>query len=278
MIPLSATRLLTFAHCPRAYQFRYELKLPGRPLRAPQLGLALHQALRQLYRWPGLGNELPTQTFLRTCWAAASAQLEPTDQRRGLELLERYFQRHIAPLSTWRPPLAIEGKLKAPLLVSDPAGAVELTIEGRYDRLEFLEPEQRNNTARLHLIEYKTGQPHRSLDTLKLDLQLGLYQIAIRHRYQAALVRVSHLYLAADEVLSYAVTPEQETASRTYAMGLVEQLLSTETWPCALGQHCRPCAYRAYCPAWHDSPPVPTGAPASPPGLQLSLPLTTPTP
>ncbi|MBD2104272.1 PD-(D/E)XK nuclease family protein [Leptolyngbya sp. FACHB-261] len=277
---LSATRLLTFTTCPRAYQFRYELKLPGRPLRTPQLGLALHRALQQFYRWPGAAAEGPSRAFLQTCWAGASARLEAPEQQRGAEILERYFQRHVSPLQGWRQPLAVEGRLKAPLAVEGERGIVELTIIGRCDRLEYLEPESSatGQTARLHLIEYKTGQLHRSPDTLKLDLQLGLYQIAIRHRYQASLAKVSHVYLAADEVLSYAVAPAQESASRAHALELVEQLLEAKDWACKSGPHCRTCAYRSYCPAWQDPPTaLPTQALIGVKSLQLSLPLSSAT-
>jgi putative RecB family exonuclease len=154
----------------------------------------------------------------------------------------------VQPLDHWHEPLAVEGKLEGRLLV----GSVEFKIGGRCDRIERL-PSQRD-IAQLHLIDYKSSIQPKALSDLEVDLQLGLYQIAIAQRYGASLVQVSHIYLRRGEVMSFLTRPQQLEIVQARIEELAYKLVSDSAFEPEPGEHCKACDYRQYCPAVSDRP------------------------
>ena len=89
---LSATKLKSYAQCPRAYYFRYEygLKQPS-VFGTAVLGTALHGALAQLYQDWHYQDPLPSEEWLRYCWENQIGSLTANQVPEGWPLLQRYF-------------------------------------------------------------------------------------------------------------------------------------------------------------------------------------------
>ena len=212
---LSATKLKSYAQCPRAYYLRYEygLKKPS-VFGAAVLGTALHGALAQLYQDWHYQDPLPSE---------------------------------IVPLGVMKRPLATEGCIQGLL----PVNGLEFRLTGRYDRLDSLEDG-------LELIDYKSAKNPILPRAETVDLQLGLYSLALEQRYGRLLRRMSLLFLRTGERVTYEVTYEHRQQVEMVIGELALRLLEQKDWQPSCGEQCGQCAYARYCSAVDAEPePLP---------------------
>ncbi|WP_413168058.1 PD-(D/E)XK nuclease family protein [Capilliphycus salinus ALCB114379] len=105
----------------------------------------------------------------------------------------------------------------------------------------------------------------------EIDLQLGLYYLALEQRYQKSLVQLSLIYLQQGELIVFQATPRHKQQAELIIGGLAVKLRADEDWEPVPGNHCKQCSYTRYCPAMSEFPePLPKTARQRPP-LQLTL-------
>jgi putative RecB family exonuclease len=220
--PLSASRLRAYQRCPQAYYYQYErgIKQPGF-FGSASLGTALHQALLRIYRDWHYQQPVPPLTWIDECWQQHGTALSPAQQAEGREILEAYYQRFVVEASPMRKPLAVEGKVQGNLQIEN----LEFTISGRYDRLDWLEDG-------LELIDYKSGKEKQIPEATLLDVQIGLYFVALEQRYHQSLKQLSLLYLRTGEKISFAAT----SAHQDLVLEMIQALGNCE--PIANGSRC----------------------------------------
>ncbi|MBW4550978.1 MAG: PD-(D/E)XK nuclease family protein [Aphanocapsa sp. GSE-SYN-MK-11-07L] len=261
--PLSASRLQTYQRCPQSYYFRYErgLKQPGF-FGAASLGTALHQALAKVYGdWPYQQPELPL-AWVQRCWQECSASLPPSQVAEGRHILEGYYHQFLAGQAV-RKPLALEGRIQGHLQVEN----LEFTISGRYDRLDYFEDG-------IELIDYKSAKEMHLPDAQTIDMQIGVYFLALEQRYHQSLKQMSLLFLRTGELITYLATPAHKERVLDSVSDLAKKLQNDQDWEPITGKHCDRCGYRRYCKAVNPNPePLPEGlkAACSTGSLQLTL-------
>ena len=259
---LSAAKLQTYYRCPLSYYFRYERKLPGAAFySSAALGTSLHQALARIYEDWHYQDPIPRYDWIEYCWSQQTSGLSATHISEGRKILRRYYDTFIASQSAMRKPLAVEGRIQGSLRIQD----LEFTLSGRYDRLDWLDDG-------LELIDYKSSKDTDSnIQEEELDLQIGLYYLALEQRYQRHLKRLSLLYLRTGEKISFDVTDNHRRQVEDLIGELAVQLRHDQTWSPFPGEQCDRCAYSRYCPAVRAEPePLPEEAQREP-GLQLVL-------
>lgn len=257
---ISATKLQAYHRCPYAYYLRYERRLSSNEFYgSAALGSALHQALAILHRDWHYHDAAPDLQWIYRCWEAASAGLTSTQIEEGRAILENYYEKFIAPSPMSRP-LAVEGKIQAYLQVKN----LEFCITGRYDRIDFLKDG-------LELIDYKSGRDFKVPDAGEMDLQIGLYYLALEQTYQQSLKYLSLLFLRTGEKVRFKATRKQKQQVQTVIADLATRLRHDEIWEPTPGKQCDRCSYARYCPSVTQDPaPLPTTLSASP-ELQLTL-------
>jgi putative RecB family exonuclease len=258
---LSAAKLQTYYRCPQAYYFRYERKIPGTAFfSSAALGTSLHQALAQIYKDWHYQDPIPSTEWIEQCWNQQNSGLTANQVSEGRAILIRYYNTFIAGQSAMRKPLAVEGRIQGSLWVEN----LEFTLSGRYDRLDYLD-------EGLELIDYKSAKEVESLDADEVDLQIGLYYLALEQRYQRNLKRLSLLYLRTGEKLCFEATSDHRERVESVISELAVQLRRDRQWVPFPGGQCDRCAYARYCPAIHADPdPLPEDAKPEE-GLQLVL-------
>lgn len=258
---LSAAKLQTYYRCPLSYYFRYERRMPGAAFySSAAMGTSLHQALAQIYQDWHYQEPIPTVGWIDQCWSQQSKGLTSTQVAEGRSILRRYYHTYIANQSSMRRPVAVEGRIQGSLW----AESVEFGLSGRYDRLDYFEDG-------LELIDYKSAKEVETLEPDEVDLQIGLYYLALEQRYKQSLRRLSLLYLRTGEKISYTATPQQKERVRSIIGDLAVQLRNDRRWLPYPGNQCDRCAYAKYCPAIQAEPlPLPEEARPEP-GLQLVL-------
>jgi putative RecB family exonuclease len=259
---LSAAKLQAYYRCPQAYYFRYERRLPGAAFfSSAVLGTSLHQALAQIYKDWHYQDPIPQMDWIEHCWSQQTKDLSRSQVLEGRTILRRYYQTFIATQSSLRRPLAVEGRIQGTLHVEN----VEFVLSGRYDRLDYLDDG-------LELIDYKSSKETELIHPDEMDLQIGLYFLALEQRYQRNLKRLSLLYLRTGEKVSFDVTPNHRRQVESLIGDLAIQLRYDRRWIPFPGDQCDRCAYARYCPAIHpdDAEPLPEDA-RQEEGLQLTL-------
>ncbi len=167
----------------------------------------------------------------------------------GRSLLQRYYEKFIASAPVMEKPLGVESRIAALIQFDN----VEFSLSGRYDRLDWMGDE-------LHLIDYKTSKAVNIPEGI--DVQLGLYYLALEQVYGHALKRLSLIFLRSGECLSFDVTPDHREQVRWSPTGLRPSLISdlairlkhdTE-WAPQEGDYCDRCTYQKYCSARCEVP------------------------
>lgn len=249
MHTLSPTKLATYHACPKAYEFRYLRKLPSRSGGSPQLGRTLHQALYHLHNrqsWQGIPSVQDLHQIWQNC--VTEVALDPKQTAEGKALLMQYHRQFIRPLTRWQEPIGLEGRVEGWIV----AAGVEFRLAGQYDRLELLDPQSSDLDAVIHLIDYKSSRTAQDADALAMDLQMGLYSIAIQQTYQRALGRISHIYLRTGETLSFDITPDHEAKVRQQITEIGQKLLEDQVFPTQPGKHCSNCPAKSHCPEFYN--------------------------
>jgi putative RecB family exonuclease len=247
--PLSASRLQTYQRCPQSYYFRYErgLKQPGF-FGAASLGTALHQALAKMYgNWP-YQQPVPPLEWVHQCWQQSSASLNANQVAEGRHILEGYYDQFLAGQPV-RKPLALEGRIQGHLQVEN----LEFGISGRYDRLDYFEDG-------IELIDYKSAKEVHLPDSETMDVQIGIYYLALEQRYHRSLKQMSLLFLRTGELITYLATPAHKERVLDSVSDLAKKLQTDQDWEPITGKHCDRCGYRRYCKAVNPDPePLPEG-------------------
>lgn len=258
---ISAAKLQTYYRCPRAYYFRYERKIQGAAFfSSAALGTSLHQALAQIYQDWHYKDTVPKLEWVESCWNQQLSGLTSTQMTEGRSILRRYYNSFIANQGTLRRPLAVEGRIQGLLRVQN----LEFMLSGRYDRLDYLDDG-------LELIDYKSTKEREPVDADEVDLQIGLYYLALEQRYQKHLKRMSLIYLRTGDRVSYDATPDHRRYVESVISDLALQLRHDRRWQPFPGTQCDRCAYARYCPAIQAEPePLPEEAKPEP-QLQLAL-------
>jgi putative RecB family exonuclease len=180
--PLSATKLVTYNQCPQQYSFRYKHRLSSPAASgSSDLGNALHQALAVAYRDWHYNDHKPGWDWFESCWSLRLSKLSERQIQDGRTILERYYRDFVAPLSAMPRPLGIESKISAKVQFEN----IEFALNGRYNRLAHLD-------GNLELIDYKTTKNAATPDSV--DVQLGLYSIALEQVYRHSLKRLSLIF------------------------------------------------------------------------------------
>jgi putative RecB family exonuclease len=248
--PLSATKLVTYKQCPQAYRFRYEHRLPSpTAFGSVDLGNALHQALAIAYRDWRYNEHKPTWSWFNSCWDTSCENLSTQQVEAGRSILHRYYETYIAPVPVINKPLGIESKIAAKVQFEN----IEFSLNGRYDRLDILP----NGT--LELIDYKTNKVPTIPDGI--DVQLGLYYLALKQIYQQSLQRLTLIFLRTGDAISFEVTQSHQEQIRELIAELALQLRSDRQWQPKTGKHCDRCRYQPYCAEKTCEPqPIPEGS------------------
>jgi putative RecB family exonuclease len=243
---LSAAKLQTYYRCPLSYYFRYERRVPGAAFfSSAALGTSLQQALARIYQDWHYQDPIPRMDWVEHCWSQELNGLTPAQIAEGRSILQRYYETFICSQSALRRPVAVEGRIQGTLQVEN----LEFTLSGRYDRLDYFDMQLSD----------------------EIDLQIGLYYLALEQRYQKSLKRLSLIHLRTAEKVSFDVTPDHRHQVESIITDLAMQLRYDRTWTPFPGNQCDRCAYARYCPEMRPDPePIPDEARAEP-VLQLVL-------
>jgi putative RecB family exonuclease len=252
----SHTKLSCYLQCPKKYEFRYVegVEPPERTIEL-HLGSVVHQSLQKLYadlQIPKLNSESEILDFYHQQWNATLTPATRVVRTRttardylnsGRAMLSNYYRRFY--------PFSEANTVGLEVKVSFPVAAAH-SFQGVIDRLVNVG----DNCYEIH--DYKTSRRLPSLNQIKSDAQLTLYEIAVRHQWPDA-KRVSLVwhYLAHGKEIREGKTASQLEAARQEALGVIAKIEAARSFPTKVTPLCDWCEYRSICLA------IVAGAPAA---------------
>ena len=248
MPSFSHSKLTTYQQCQQKYKFRYVDEIPP-PVRSIELHLGdtVHQALEKLYADALLGKLQSTDeilAFYQETWDEGFSPLmrivrSGTNARTYLELGRQMllaYHKRFYPFNE-STTLELEEKFSFPL--SDGH-----EIRGIIDRLA------RAEDGSLEIHDYKTSRRFPGPSQVGSDMQLALYELALRQRWpDAQRITLIWHYLTFDQAITIAKTLRQLEMVKQKTLDLISRIEATTSFATQVTPLCDWCEYKEMCPA-----------------------------
>jgi len=234
----SASSLDTYERCPLKYKYQHVVLIPSVPRTFFDLGSAVHTVIEHLSKQQKEGIA-PTKemalALLETTWSTAayeSKSHERNDRATAETLLDTYL--------VWQ--------ASNPNRILDAERKFQINLEGRtvkgtIDRLEET-PE-----GEIVVIDFKTGSIPGGLskNTIREDMQMNLYSLAVRELYGKLPIRASLFYLSPNKTYNYTPTTETIRKFQERVTGLISAVCAEKFAPTPDFQTCKWCDYKDFC-------------------------------
>lgn len=248
----SYSELSTFEQCPKKFEFRYRIKpdVPRLTTVEAFLGSRVHEALERLYRDVQLSRAPESDELV--AWFDAAWDREWTDdvaivreeysaadyRRSGREMLRRFFDRQ-APFDDG---LTIGLELRV---------SADLDDEGRFGLIGYVDRLVRTADGAYEIHDYKTGRSLLTQERADEDLQLSLYEMAVRRMYaDVREVTLVWHYLALDSEVRSVRSSARLEELRESALERMRAVEACADFPARVSALCDWCEYKGLCPAW----------------------------
>ncbi len=235
MNPLSYTQISLYQSCPLCYKLQYIDGLKPKDKWFFSFGNTMHSCAEYFFRVrvpPPPSLEALLQ-FYEENWLAVgyeSAEEEAKYKAYGREILTEFWEVHHA---SFQMPLAVER-----LFYIDIEG---VKLRGYIDRVDKLA------SGGLSIIDYKTNQELFTIDGLKENLQLTLYQMAAEQTWRLPVERLTLYHLRSNTPCSCQPRDKKQLdEARQLVLEVAENIAAGE-FPATEHQYC-PCDFPEYCP------------------------------
>ena len=244
----SHSKLESYKQCPQKYKFRYLDEIPS-PIRSIELHLgdSVHRALEKLYADVARGRIASVDELLK-CFQEKWDEGFSSDLRivRAHTTPQTYLELGRKMLAdyhwTFHPftqstTLELEEKFLFPI-------SPDHEMRGIIDRLA------RNKDGSLEIHDYKTSRRLPDPKQVNSDVQLALYEIAIRHRWpETQQISLIWHYLAFDREIRITKTRDQLETVKQSTLDLIRRIEAATSFPTHVTPLCDWCEYKEICPA-----------------------------
>jgi DNA helicase-2/ATP-dependent DNA helicase PcrA len=232
----SASALQTFDNCPMQYKFSYVLRIPTLRKTYFNLGGAVHKVIEHLTRQE-LGGIPPVKAqalaMLEHFWLSAaymSRKKEREDKGRAEQMIDVYLD--------WQ--AHNENK------VVDVEMKFAFNLSGRIVK-GFIDRVEQTPDGDYVVIDFKTGSQSETKNSIKENIQMNVYCLAILEKYGALPVRASLFYVKHEKMVDYFPDSEQLGTQKMRLISMIDGVLQERFPGKPAYQTCRFCDYEALC-------------------------------
>jgi DNA helicase-2/ATP-dependent DNA helicase PcrA len=232
----SASALNTYENCPQHYKFAYVLNVPSASQISFNLGSLIHDIIYQLTLRELEGvppSELQAFELLERLWPSAgfaSKQEEEERREEAQQLLATYVEWN---LEDENEVIGAEVEFLFPLKGRN--------VKGFIDRLE------RTPEGHYVVVDFKTGSSMESKNTIKDNIQMNVYCLAVQNKFGQLPERASLLYLKKGKTVDYTPDPENVEMQQAKLAEIVEQVLNESFDAQPSHAACLFCGYHELC-------------------------------
>ncbi|MGZ4852969.1 MAG: ATP-dependent helicase [Halobacteriota archaeon] len=232
----SASALQTYSNCPMQYKYSYVLHVPTVARTYFNLGSAVHEVIEHLTRRE-LEGIAPTKEqameMLSHFWSSA-AYTTKQKEREDKVLAEQMFETYLA----WQAGNENE------IVDAEMEFAFELnerTVKGFIDRVE------RTPDGAYVVVDYKTGYPSESKNSIRQSIQMNVYCLAILEKFGQMPKQASFFYVKHDKHVHYIPDGEHLQQQKLQLSTMINDVLAERFHETPAYQTCRSCSYGYLC-------------------------------
>jgi DNA helicase-2/ATP-dependent DNA helicase PcrA len=232
----SASALQTFDNCPMQYKLSYVLRVPAAGKTYFNLGGAVHQVIENLTRQELEGIPPTKKTalaMLEQFWSSdayVSKKEEREHKGRAEQMIDTYL--------TWQSQNENEVVDVEMKFAFDLNGRI---VNGFIDRVE------RTREGKYVVIDFKTGSQSETKNSIKENIQMNVYCLAILEKFDAIPHRASLFYIKHEKMVDYFPENEQLEKQKTRLTSMIDAVLLERFPGSPAFQTCRFCDYEALC-------------------------------
>ena len=242
-IHFSASALKTYKDCPLQYKFKYVLEVPSGGKSFFDLGSAVHSVVevltkRQIEEQGYLPTKEDALKVLDHYWVSSSYRslmAEKEDRAHAERMLEFFVNWCAERKAAQCMPVAAEQEFEIKL-----AGK---KVIGYIDRID------KTPSGDYEVFDYKTGKSMLTGNTIRKDIQMNLYSLAIEDLYGKLPASANLLYVRKEKKLSYDADGESVQQSKADMVSLIEGILDENFNALPDYNTCRFCDYQSICEA-----------------------------
>lgn len=235
MRPLSYSSISQYLECPLKYKFIYIDRFLKAKKPSLSFGDSLHQALHYFYdtkipQPPSLEELL---RFYQDIWVKDGYGSEDEEKQYfeyGKHILSEFYNRHIKGFHI---PFAVED-----IFNTEMDG---IAVTGKIDRIEKL-PD-----GRIEIIDYKSNKKPFTLDKLKRESQLSMYQIGAKKKYGLKVEKLTFYHLRSQTPFSVGSHPKEQIDTLRKQIIEVADGIQKEKFEPKRNNYC-PCEFAQHCP------------------------------
>ena len=232
----SASALQTFDNCPMQYKFSYVLRVPTARKTYFNLGAAVHKVIENLTRQELEGIPPTKETalaMLEHFWSSdayATKKKEREDKERAEQMIGTYL--------AWQSQNeneVIDVEMKFAFDLSD------RIVKGFIDRVE------RTPEGNFVVIDFKTGYQSETKNSIKENIQMNVYCLAILEKFGALPLSASLFYVKHEKMVDYFPDSEHLEKQKTRLKSMINEVLLERFSGSPTYQTCRFCDYEDLC-------------------------------
>jgi DNA helicase-2/ATP-dependent DNA helicase PcrA len=232
----SASALQTYSDFPLKYKFSDILHVPAVPKTYFNLGLVVHRVIEQLTKQELDGIHSTREQAINMFDKFWSSAAYPTRQKERED--KESAQQMIGSYLTWRENnsneiIAAEMKFQFSLkkrVVKGVIDCVERTPDGHYV-----------------VVDYKTGSKKESKKSIKENIQMNVYSLAILEKFGVLPLRASFFYIKHGKMVDYFPDRENCKKQKIRMSDLINNVITEQFPAMPKYQTCRWCSYRDLC-------------------------------
>ena len=232
----SASALKTYNDCPKQYKFSYVLRIPTPRKTYFDLGGAIHEVIEHLTRQE-LEGTLPTKdqalAMLEHFWSSAAYRLrkkEREDKASAEQMIDAYL--------AWQ--AQNENK------VVDVEMKFAFNLSGRVVK-GFIDRVERTPEGNYVVIDFKTGSQSETKNSIKENVQMNVYCLAILEKFGTLPRRASLFYIKHGKTVDYFPDSEPLEQQKVRLTSMIDAVLQERFPGNPAYQTCRFCDYEDLC-------------------------------
>ena len=233
----SASALETYDDCPMKYKLSYILQVPTGQKTYFNLGSAVHKVAEHLSKMHMKGEAYDRAMALKlldkywSCDAYTSKTKEQEDRRQAEKMIDTYLE--------WQ-------KNNANEIVGVEIG-FSIEIAGRIVR-GFIDRVEKTKDGQYVVVDFKTGGKNVTGNTIRENIQMNVYALAVLKKYGKLPARASLYYIKSNEMVDYVPDNEIIDVQRERIEEMIKAVLA-ERFEAAPSYGCRYCDYEGICEA-----------------------------
>jgi DNA helicase-2/ATP-dependent DNA helicase PcrA len=240
----SASALKTYQDCPLKYKFSYVLEIPTPSRTYFDLGNTVHSVVevltkRQIEEKGYLPSLQDALALLDKYWVSNSYQslTQEHEDRKAAESMLQYFVNWCAERkSLGCTPFAAEKEFEIEI-------ANGKKMKGFIDRIDL------TPSGNYEVFDYKTGRSMLTSNSVKKDIQMNGYSLAVKAMFGKSPLTANLLYLRNGKPTTYVLTDDTVKQAEKEISSLVNDILGEQFSPTPGPFICKYCDYASLCDA-----------------------------